>query len=279
MRQKFALFLTVLTLWMHLIPLRLWAESAPSPETVPLELSPEYEIPKKDQEFTQRSEVAEKWVFKKLPRDLGLSMKESFWGWGALGFGLGVGLTAGLYPLDDKVQNSFDKGAIFGDTFNEVIGWTFSPYTYFGVSFITFLVAHNTGHSKLATTTLALTEAIFLSEAVTMTAKLAFRREAPDGGNFSFPSAHSTAAFAAAGVLTTMYGWKAGVPSFAVASLVGLSRIDDDQHFLSDVIMGAVIGTVIGIGTAKFHKKEHPNFFFTGQASHERATVGVTFIY
>jgi len=271
--------LSILICFLIQMPVSLWAKSKKSPESAPIELNPEYDLPKNDQEFRQRSDVSEKWVFKKLPRDLGMDMKYSFWGYGSLAFGLGAGMSGAFVPIDDNIQNSFDQGALFGDTGDDIIGWTLSPYTLFGTSFITFLVAHNTGHPKLATTTLAISEAIFLSTAVTFAGKLAFRRERPDGGNFSFPSEHASAAFATAGVLTTMYGWKAGVPSFALASLVSISRVDADKHWVSDVLMGAVIGTVIGVGTAKFHMKENPKFFITGSAAHDRATVGVTFLH
>jgi len=260
------------------VPGAAWAKSK-TPETQPLDISPNYQLKKNAEEYSVNSMAAERWTFKKLPRDLGQDMKYSFWGWGSLAFGLGAGMSGAFYPIDDNIQNSFDKGALFGNTGDDIIGWTLSPYTLFGGSFITFLVAHGTHHEKLATTTLAISEAIFLSTAVTVTGKLAFRRERPDGGNFSFPSEHASAAFATAGVLTTMYGWKAGVPSFALASLVSISRVDADKHWVSDVLMGAVIGTVIGVGTAKFHKKEHPNFFITGSAAHDRATVGVTFVH
>jgi Membrane-associated phospholipid phosphatase len=244
----------------------------------PQEISPDYQPTKKDLEFSQRSSTAENWTFRKIPRELGGTMKEAFWGWGGLGFGLGMGLTGALVPLDDNLQNSFDADALFGHTGNEIIGWTLSPYTIGGISLITWIVSANTNHPKLAMTTRALTEALFLSLSIDAIAKVSFRRERPDGGNFSFPSAHATAAFTAAGVLTTFYGWKAGLPSYALASLVSVSRIDSDSHFLTDVLAGAVLGTVIGVGAAKFQKKDNPQFFITPQVSHERASLNLTFI-
>lgn len=280
MKRRLSWFLLFLMLWMH-IPVGLVQAQSESAPADPLPIDPNFRPSKNDEEFSGRSATGEKWTFKKIPRDLGLSMKESFWGWGSLAFALGAGLSGGLYAsgVDDDLNNSFQEGALFTNTGNTIIGWTLSPYTIGGVSLITFLVAHNTGHPKLATTTLAMTEAIFLSMSINAIGKVAFRRERPDGGNFSFPSGHATAAFSAAGVLTTMYGWKAGIPSYALASLVSISRIDDKEHFLSDVVMGAVLGTVIGVGTAKFHKKENPNFFFNGSASRDGASLGFTYIY
>lgn len=241
--------------------------------------TPDIQLSPQDSEFAARSDTAENFVFKQFPRELGGSMKTSFWGWGGLAFGLGMGLTAGLHPLDDDLQNSFEANALFGKTGNDIIGWTLSPYTIGGVSFFTWVAAAHTGHPKLSLTTKAMTEAILLSMSIDAIAKVSFRRERPDGGNFSFPSGHATAAFAAAGVLTTFYGWKAGVPSYALASLVSISRIDSDKHFLSDVVMGAVLGSVIGIGTARWHKKENPNFFLTPQVTRDHASLGFTYLF
>ena len=42
------------------------------------------------------------------------------------------------------------------------------------------------------------------------------------------------------------YGWKVGVPSYAAAAAIGLSRITTNKHHLSDVLAGATIGYVTG---------------------------------
>lgn len=64
----------------------------------------------------------------------------------------------------------------------------------------------------------------------------------------SFPSGHATASFAVATVIANQYRDHKWVPVtvYAVASLAGLSRIYDNKHWLSDVVAGAAIGTVIG---------------------------------
>jgi membrane-associated phospholipid phosphatase len=233
----------------------------------------------KDLEFSERSATASKWTFKTIPRELGLSMKESFWGWGALAFGLGAGLTAGVYPFDDNIQNSFEPDSLLGNTTNNIINYALAPYTIGGVSLLLWISGHASHHPKLALTGKALTEALFLSMAINWIGKLAFQRTRPNGGNFSFPSGHSTAAFSAAGVLTVFYGWKVAIPSYAVASLVGISRVDNYSHFVSDVLMGAVIGTVVGVGTAKFHKKENNRLFIVPEVSRERATVQLHYVF
>jgi len=229
--------------------------------------------------YSERSATAQKFTFKDGPRELLGDLKYSFWGWGGLAFGLGAGLTAAVHPLDDNVANAWDTNVIFGSTGNKVISWTLSPYTIAGGSIITWAVGHGIHNPKVAMTGRALTEALFLSLGFDTIGKLAFRRERPDGGSLSFPSAHATASFTAAGVLTTFYGWKAGVPSYALATLVSVSRLDSHSHWLSDVVMGSVLGSVIGVGTARFFRNENPKYFLSPTVTRDEASIGFTYIH
>jgi membrane-associated phospholipid phosphatase len=70
----------------------------------------------------------------------------------------------------------------------------------------------------------------------------------PFSDSASFPSGHATQAFAVASVVAAVYDdhpWVAPV-AFAGAGLVGFARINDNQHFLSDVLVGGLIGTLVG---------------------------------
>jgi membrane-associated phospholipid phosphatase len=72
------------------------------------------------------------------------------------------------------------------------------------------------------------------------------RRSRPEGAGFSFPSGHTTVTFASATVLQRHFGWKAGLPAYAVASYVAASRVEMKRHYLSDVAFGAALGIVAG---------------------------------
>ena len=63
---------------------------------------------------------------------------------------------------------------------------------------------------------------------------------------FSFPSGHTSAAFAWATVANAHYGPKVGIPSYLVASAIGASRLVKDKHYLSDVLAGATLGYIVG---------------------------------
>ena len=67
-------------------------------------------------------------------------------------------------------------------------------------------------------------------------------------GSSSFPSGHTTTAFAIATVIILMMKNKNGQLLILMAAvLVGYSRIYLAQHFLQDVIIGALLGTASGI--------------------------------
>ena len=65
--------------------------------------------------------------------------------------------------------------------------------------------------------------------------------------NSSFPSGHTTEAFALASVIAAHYEetWVKN-SAYAVASLVGIARTYHDAHFASDVLAGAFIGNWVG---------------------------------
>jgi membrane-associated phospholipid phosphatase len=66
--------------------------------------------------------------------------------------------------------------------------------------------------------------------------------------NSSFPSGHTTVAFAAATVYAMEYKDKPLVPilCYTSASLIGLSRITENKHWLTDVVVGAALGYLTG---------------------------------
>lgn len=79
------------------------------------------------------------------------------------------------------------------------------------------------------------------------TIKLVARRERPNGSNNqSFPSGHTSNAFALATVAERHYGWKLGVPAYIAAGVVGASRMKQDMHYFSDVVAGATLGYIVG---------------------------------
>lgn len=86
--------------------------------------------------------------------------------------------------------------------------------------------------------------ALLRSEAVTRGLKLAVQEERPDGGQHSFPSGHTSMAFAGAEFIRKELGWPWGAPALAAATFVGWSRVESKRHYTHDVLVGAAIGVL-----------------------------------
>jgi membrane-associated phospholipid phosphatase len=136
-------------------------------------------------------------------------------------------------------------------------------------------------NARLADLGLHGTEALFIGEGTAWVLKGIFGRARPfvDTKNpndyqllrgfredryTSFPSGHTVAGFAAAAAVTaeTSRWWPRSVwyiapAMYGGAALVGLSRMYNNRHWASDVIMGAAIGTFAGTKVVRYHHT-HP---------------------
>ncbi len=100
-------------------------------------------------------------------------------------------------------------------------------------------------------------QAILITTVYTFGLKVATNRRRPDLSNRqSFPSGHASAAFSWATVLGKYYGWRAEVPAYTVASLIGLSRLAHKSHYLSDVVAGATLGHAVGLTVVRGNSRE-----------------------
>jgi membrane-associated phospholipid phosphatase len=86
------------------------------------------------------------------------------------------------------------------------------------------------------------TQSFLTAMAATYATKLSVDRERPNGGNMSFPSGHTSAAFSGAAFIQMRYGWLYGSIAYAGATYVGWSRIETENHYVEDVIAGAGMG-------------------------------------
>ena len=81
----------------------------------------------------------------------------------------------------------------------------------------------------------------------------------------SFPSGHATAAFALASLVSSETShwwpdtrWVIGPVMYGAATLTGVSRVYNNQHWASDVIAGAAVGTLTGIKLFRY-QHSHPD--------------------
>ena len=174
---------------------------------------------------------------------------------------LGIGgLAAGMaHPTDGTVSSTFHGATSMSSTFSpgQVLG---GATTQMAAAIATKVVGSAIGDPKISALGSDLVRAQVVTQLVTQGIKMSVRRTRPDGTTdmFSFPSGHSATTFATATVLQQHYGWKAGVPAYALATYVAASRVQMKRHYLSDVTMGAAIGIIgarsvtLGRGDARF---------------------------
>lgn len=122
-------------------------------------------------------------------------------------------------------------------------------------AFATYGFGRLLDHEPTTETGRAMLEALLFTETITSASKGLFGREAPRqatgagdffSGGTIFPSGHTSRAFAIAAVLAERHGPVAAWIAYPVATLVGLSRMERDLHWSSDVLAGAALGEVIG---------------------------------
>jgi membrane-associated phospholipid phosphatase len=78
----------------------------------------------------------------------------------------------------------------------------------------------------------------------------------PFSSHDSFPSGHTTQAFAIASVVAMRSeGWVIPTLAYTAATVVAADRINDNVHFASDVAAGALIGTVTGRFLVARHRR------------------------
>ena len=75
--------------------------------------------------------------------------------------------------------------------------------------------------------------------------KYGIDRTRPNGYDVSFPSGHTATAFMTAALLDKEYGWRSpwfSIGGYTAAAFVGVSRILNNRHWMSDIASGAAIG-------------------------------------
>jgi membrane-associated phospholipid phosphatase len=205
------------------------------------------------------NESLSSYFLRTLPKNLITETKRSFWGWNLVVIlaGAGTAIVLSQTDIDKRIQDALGnpKSALAEIGYIGGHGITVS-----GIAALTYTLGRLTSNERTITTGKALIEAQILTFGVTSITKLSTGRKRPSGDknrfSSSFPSGHASASFALASVIDVMYGHKIGIPLYAFAGFIGFSRIVDNEHFLSDMLFGAVLGTVIGRTVAGVYKKE-----------------------
>jgi membrane-associated phospholipid phosphatase len=195
-----------------------------------------------------------------------------------------VGLTVAMFPVDENVARQIRQDSTFnGFTQRSAVGFeTISTPGAYVIGAGIYVFGRVTKRQDIADFGWHGTEAVLVANGLTSFLKGTLGRARPFvsndsnprdfrlGGGFgeserqSFPSGHTSTAFAAAAavtseirrlhpralpyVATVMYGG---------ATLVGLSRMYHNKHWASDVALGAAVGTFSGLKVVRY-SHAHP---------------------
>jgi len=170
-----------------------------------------------------------------------------------------TGITAGLYTQDQKIQNwAQENRSSISDRISEFAKpFGDGRYTLPGLGAL-YLYGHFFKNEKAQRTALLSLESFVISGLFVQALKFTGHRHRPSSGdpyntwdgpsfstsNLSFPSGHSSSAFAIATVIASEYRDKTFIPplAYGIATLTALSRVNDNAHWASDVFFGAIIG-------------------------------------
>jgi hypothetical protein len=161
--------------------------------------------------------------------------------------GAGGAAALAVHPADQSVNTYminhytqfnafFAAGKYIGNTPEQIAG-----------SIATYAWGRFFDEPKVSHLGMDLLQAQIMAEVLFNPIKLATQRLRPDGSDhLSFPSGHSSITFATATVLERHLGWRKAALAYLVATYVAASRLHDDDHWLSDVVFGAAVGTIAG---------------------------------
>ena len=193
---------------------------------------------------------------------------------------------ATLLVFDDEIRKFFQRNT--SPTLDNISKYAVEPWgsglypaIMFGSYYLYGLAADNTRARQIA---LGGTQAFVMAAVTSQVLKHVFHRHRPSqdtppdpylwegpfkGWNYtSFPSGHTTAAFAIASFMQQVYKDKiwVGVLSYTLATGVGLSRVYDNVHWPSDVLVGAALG--FGIGQAVYNVMSNDSRLSMGVSSY-----------
>jgi len=119
--------------------------------------------------------------------------------------------------------------------------------------------------NDLVNRSLLLAKSEILMTVMVRVLKATVDEERPNGGSHSFPSGHTAQAFVAATFMHKELGHKSvwySIGAYSMATTVGVFRILNDSHWISDVLVGAGLGilsTNIAYATHRYRWGKRPN--------------------
>ena len=189
-----------------------------------------------------------------------------------------AGGTGMFIALDEEINSTFKNNR---SIYTEKLMDIFEPFgngafTVPALATVYFL-SHFHENEKAKRTALIATESFLITGLYTTVLKYSFGRHRPRTGNSStsfdafstnrnynsFPSGHTSTAFAIATVVANQYEKTPYIKpiSYGIATLTGLSRINYEAHWASDVFIGAALGYFTSKTLLRLHNNKKGQHF------------------
>ncbi len=182
-----------------------------------------------------------------------------------LGGAYGGSLALQQSGVDDSIQDHFNHRNDlrpahhhFNEDWRDAFGAIGNPGTHFALAGAWYLLGQQTMDDKTYEVGKTLFSALMINGVTVMVGQAATYDRAPNGELGTFPSGHTSSSFVFASVMHEAYGHVVGAPLYALATLVAYERVEDGEHYFSDVVMGGVLGLVVGHSVAS---GRDPEFF------------------
>ncbi len=195
--------------------------------------------------------------------------------------GAAAGGTALLFTLDDPVRTVFRRNhSRTADRLSDVGSYYGNGKYAVGLSGAIYIAGTISKSRDVRETGILVFESVLFAGITTNIVKSLAGRSRPYTGegvtrfrgfqlnddHLSLPSGHSTVAFAVSSVLARrLDNLAASVGLYSLATITAASRIYEDEHWLSDTVLGAIIGTVTGLAVSGYHDDEehHTSFLLS----------------
>jgi membrane-associated phospholipid phosphatase len=216
-----------------------------------------------------------------LPRVLWHDTKAAFgnpWNLVVLASAGGASIALRTTNADAHVDEYYRDRHTFDGDWPDTFGALGNPGLHFALAGVWYVAGQTLQDDKTYEVGRKLFNALTITGVSTMFLKVCAWDDAPNGEWGAWPSGHVSSTMAVATVLNGAYGPLVGVPMFGLTGLVAVERMDDREHWLSDVVFGAVLGWVVGETVFKEHRPEILGGEVVPYVDPERGGAGVAWV-
>jgi hypothetical protein len=192
----------------------------------------------------------------KLPKEVLVETKEIvqtgdnlFWLLMAGGGSLALDNTS----ANEDIADNFQDHRMLSKDADQVVDLIGGPGIHFGFTGAWYLLSAHNNDTAGKEESWTMFKALSVTGATTIGLKLLRNNDTPNDKNYGWPSGHTASSFTVASVLNELYGPEIGIPAYIGAGFVGYRMMDSGDHWASDVLFGAVLGTVVGVHFGKKH--------------------------